>query len=155
MWALKNTYFYPDYYFESNADLHQSIEKNDLDGLWSHYILHGWEEGRFPFDVHVDDIFYQENYPDVSFFDGSSQEHFVKHGYKEGRLPYRFNLNLEDYKTIEGKNNQRQQNGRIVTSSQSGMDDSKQNSLESGDNILSDMGAVFKSLVAGGSLVGQ
>ena len=98
MWALKNTYFDPDYYFESNADLHQSIEKNDLDGLWSHYILHGWEEGRFPFDVHVDDIFYQDNYPDVSFFDGSSQEHFVKHGYKEGRLPYLFNLNLEDYK---------------------------------------------------------
>ena len=63
--------------------------------------------------------------------------------------------NLEDYKTIEGKNSQIQQNDRIITSSQSGMDDSKQNSLESGDNILSDMGAVFKSLVPGGSLVGQ
>ena len=63
--------------------------------------------------------------------------------------------NLDDYKTIEGKNNQIQENGRIVTSSQSGMDDSKQNSLESGDNILGDMGAVFKSLVPGGSLVGQ
>ena len=63
--------------------------------------------------------------------------------------------NLEDYKTIEGKNNKRQQNGRIVTSSQSGMDDSKQNSLESGDNFLGDMGAVFKSLVPGGSLIGQ
>lgn len=63
--------------------------------------------------------------------------------------------NLEDYKTIEGKNSQIQQNERIVTSSQSGMDDSKQNSLESGDNILGDMGAVFKSLVPGGSLVGQ
>ena len=63
--------------------------------------------------------------------------------------------NLEDYKTIEGKNSQIQQSDRIITSSQSGMDDSKQNSLESGDNILSDMGAVFKSLVPGGSLVGQ
>ena len=63
--------------------------------------------------------------------------------------------NLDDYKTIEGKNNQIQENGRIVTSSQSGMDDSKQNSLESGDNILGDMGAVFKSLIPGGNLVGQ
>ena len=59
-----------------------------------------WLGGRkVSLDVHVDDIFYQENYPDVSF-DGSSQEHFVKHGYKEGRLPYLFNLDLEDYKKV-------------------------------------------------------
>ena len=63
--------------------------------------------------------------------------------------------NLDDYKTIEGKNNQIQKNERIVTSPQSGMRDSKQNSSESGDNILGDMGAVFKSLIPGGNLVGQ
>ena len=63
--------------------------------------------------------------------------------------------NLDDYKTIEGKNNQIQKNERIVTSPQSGMRDSKQNSSESGGNILGDMGAVFKSLIPGGSLVGQ
>ena len=63
--------------------------------------------------------------------------------------------NLDDYKTIEGKNNQIQKNERIVTSPQSGMRDSKQNSSESGGNILGDMGAVFKSLVPGGNLVGQ
>ena len=98
MWALMNTYFDHEFYYDSNPDLHENYKKNEYDGLWSHYILNGWEEGRFPFDVQVDEIFYNENYPDASLFNGTAQEHFVKHGYKEGRLPYLFTLNLQDYR---------------------------------------------------------
>lgn len=97
MLALGNTYFDSLYYYSKNEDLHETYKKSDNKGLWSHYITNGWEEGRFPFQVEVDEVFYNENYPDARLYDGSPQEHFVKHGYKEGRLPYMFTLNLESY----------------------------------------------------------
>ena len=97
MWVLSNTYFDPSFYYEKNPDLHEKYDESDHRGLWSHYILNGWEEGRFPFRVKVDEIFYFENYPDAKLYDGSAQEHFVKHGYKEGRLPYMFSLDLDQY----------------------------------------------------------
>ena len=114
LWVLNNTYFDQNYYHDFNKDLQQEFEKDDRDGLFKHYLDNGWQEGRFPFQVTVDDYFYLETYPDVRNFYGSCQDLFVKHGYKEGRLPYLFNLDLEDYnrnlkiiepshKIIEGK----------------------------------------------------
>tara|TARA_Y100001980_G_C14503748_1_gene279488 strand:+ start:326 stop:793 length:468 start_codon:yes stop_codon:yes gene_type:complete len=97
MWVLKNTYFDSKFYYNNNPDLHTNFKKDDYDGLYSHFILNGWEEGRFPFNVKVDDVFYRLNYEDVQNFPGSCQEHFTKHGYKEGRLPYMPSLELKKY----------------------------------------------------------
>lgn len=97
MWILKNTFFDSEFYFKNNPDLQKKFKKNDYHGLFSHYILNGWEEGRFPFNVKVDEIFYKLSYEDVSSFKGTCQEHFTKHGYREGRLPYMPNLNLDKY----------------------------------------------------------
>ena len=66
--ALMNTYFDHEFYFQNNEDLHGTIEENNVNALWNHYVNSGWEEGRFPFQVVVDEIFYIENYPDTSNF---------------------------------------------------------------------------------------
>jgi len=97
MWVLKNTFFDEKFYYKNNPDLHEKYKKDDHDGLFSHFIFNGWEEGRFPFDVRVDEVFYKLNYKDVLNFPGTCQEHFTKHGYKEGRLPYMPALDLDDY----------------------------------------------------------
>ena len=95
--ALQGVVFDAEYYFKSNADLHKSYEVGDEIELKRHYIESGWSEGRFPFEVIVDEIFYLETYPDVAQFKGSFQEHFVRHGYSEGRLPYMFNIDKTSY----------------------------------------------------------
>jgi len=95
--ALMNTYFDHEFYYQNYEDLHGTIDKDNVNALWNHYVNSGWEEGRFPFQVVVDEIFYIENYPDTSNFDGSMNEHFTRHGYKEGRLPYLIELDLDSY----------------------------------------------------------
>lgn len=95
--VLTNTYFDSEYYYKKNEDLQEHFEKNNFRALWTHYVQSGWEEGRFPFEVVVDEIFYTNTYPDVISFKGSVADHFYNYGYHEGRLPYQFKLNLEDY----------------------------------------------------------
>ena len=95
--VLQGVVFDSSYYYKNNDDLHNFFEEDDEKGLWTHYIQSGWAEGRFPFEVIVDEIFYLETYPDVINFDGSYQDHFVRHGYSEGRLPYMFNIDLKLY----------------------------------------------------------
>jgi hypothetical protein len=94
---LSEVIFDHNYYYKHNQDLHKYFNPDDINGLWSHYLKNGWFEDRFPFEVVVDEIFYLNNYPDVSSFDGTLNQHFVIHGYKEGRLPYMFNLNIKKY----------------------------------------------------------
>ncbi len=115
--------------------------------------LRMFNKGDLKYDK-VADIYFKENKTPLS---GSQKQYMCN---KPNQTKNAFsNLvnnmnNLEDYKTIEGKNDQKQLDQRIVTSAQSGMNKTKQDSSESND-VLGDMGAVFKSLIPGAGLLGQ
>jgi len=77
----KRGYFDDQYYLLNNPD----VRKADMDPL-SHYVLHGWREGRNPsalFDVR----YYLENYPDVRNAGIDPLWHYMEHGRVERRNP--------------------------------------------------------------------
>ena len=75
----KSGLFDPAYYLLNNRDVRQA----DLDPL-SHFIQHGWKEGRNP-SPSFDTRYYLEANPDVQRSGINPLLHYVRYGQKEGR----------------------------------------------------------------------
>jgi hypothetical protein len=80
------------WYREQYPDVATAIDGGAYPSATSHFVDHGYLEGRRPFPVKVDEAFYLATYEDVR--DGiaggtivSVQDHYDRHGYEEGRLP--------------------------------------------------------------------
>jgi hypothetical protein len=75
---------------EEYRRLYVDIAPLDENQARQHWISSGYYEGRFPFDVKVNQIFYTSNYRDLEHLatEDECMSHFVLHGYSEGRLAY-------------------------------------------------------------------
>ncbi len=80
------------WYREQYPDVATAIDGGAYTSATSHFVDHGYLEGRRPFPVTVDEAFYLATNEDVR--DGiasgtiaSVQDHYDRHGYEEGRLP--------------------------------------------------------------------
>ncbi len=81
-----------DWYRQRYPDVGEAIEAGSYQNGRHHFVMHGYFEGRQPFDVQVDETWYLAQYPDVKagIEDGrfeSAQAHYAIHGYAEGRKP--------------------------------------------------------------------
>ena len=75
---------YPDVAAAISAGVHKTAKE--------HFILHGYFEGRLPYEIPVDEKWYLATYLDVAEAikrgdHRSAAEHFRSNGYLEGRLP--------------------------------------------------------------------
>jgi hypothetical protein len=80
------------WYRTEYPDVAAAIDAGAYTSATSHFVDHGYLEGRRPFQVKVDEAYYIAQNQDVH--DGlangtiaSAQEHFDRHGYAEGRAP--------------------------------------------------------------------
>lgn len=80
------------WYRASYPDVAEAIDAGTYTSATSHFVEHGYLEGRRPFAFEIDEAWYLEKYPDVQ--EGiatgeiaSAEEHYNAHGYDEGRMP--------------------------------------------------------------------
>lgn len=81
-----------EWYRAQYPDVAAAIDAGAYANATSHFIDHGYIEGRRPYQVKVDEAFYLSTYADVreGIAEGtiaSAQEHYDRHGHEEGRLP--------------------------------------------------------------------
>jgi len=82
-----------DWYLATNPDIAEAVAAGVTASAKSHFVEHGYFEGRLPFPIAVDERWYLLQNPDVA--DNvrkgvveSAQRHFELNGYREGRLPF-------------------------------------------------------------------
>ena len=80
------------WYRAQYPDVASAIDDGAYASATSHFVDHGYLEGRRPFPVKIDEAYYLAANQDVrdGIADGtipSAQEHFDRHGYEEGRSP--------------------------------------------------------------------
>lgn len=78
-------------YLQQYADVTAAVQAGSLDSGYSHFITHGWLEGRNPSSVY-NEAAYLDQYPDVAQAVAvgslaSGIEHFARFGHIEGRNP--------------------------------------------------------------------
>jgi hypothetical protein len=69
-----------------------AIDRGVFASAKHHFVKHGYQEVRWPFDIPVDEAWYLARYPDVKaeIHPGgyaSARDHFTRTGYAQGRLP--------------------------------------------------------------------
>ena len=91
---LRGVPFDERYYLSTNPDIRDSIARGEAPSARTHFIDHGYTEGRDPSYVRIDEHWYLATYPDIA--EGlelgeiaSCQEHFDGHGRDEGRMPFK------------------------------------------------------------------
>jgi len=80
------------WYRASYPDVAEAIDAGVYTSATSHFVEHGYLEGRRPFAFEVNEAWYLDKYPDVqegitAGVFASAQEHYNTHGYDEGRMP--------------------------------------------------------------------
>ncbi len=73
-----------EWYLKSYPDIAAAIAAGHFHSGKEHFVGSGYFEGRWPFDIPVDEDWYTATYTDVPT---SGTVHFQKFGYWEGRLP--------------------------------------------------------------------
>jgi hypothetical protein len=81
-----------DWYRAQYPDVAEAIDAGAYASAASHFVDHGYLEGRSPYQMKVDEAYYLATYADVreGIADGtilSAQDHYDRHGHEEGRLP--------------------------------------------------------------------
>jgi hypothetical protein len=82
-----------DWYMTRYPDVREAVSNGVVGDAREHYVLHGFYEHRFPYEIQVDSVWYLSTYADVDKAIRakdlrSAQEHFEVTGYREGRLPF-------------------------------------------------------------------
>lgn len=82
-----------EWYLTRYPDVAESVRSGQVASARTHFVEHGYIEGRLHRPIIVDEQWYLEQYPDVaeSVRRGdlaSAQSHFDRDGYREGRLPF-------------------------------------------------------------------
>jgi hypothetical protein len=82
----------PSSYRAAYPDVAEAIDNETLPSVTDHFVERGYFEGRFPFDVVVDEKWYVSRYGHVRIglergIAQSAQNHFVQVGYQEGCRP--------------------------------------------------------------------
>jgi hypothetical protein len=80
------------WYRKTYPGVDAAITAGEFPSASSHYVYHGHQECRWPFDMRVDATWYIKRYPDVPVLMengavSSAREHFWTIGYAEGRFP--------------------------------------------------------------------
>ncbi len=80
------------WYLETYPDVADAIHAGTYRNAQSHFVEHGYFEGRLPSKLQINEAWYLDTYPDVKtgIAEGtitSAADHFRTHGYEEGRLP--------------------------------------------------------------------
>ncbi len=79
-------------YLEHHPDVRRKVEEDAIPSGLSHFVSHGFFEGRGGFDIAVDANWYVATYPDVARAIKDKQvidakDHFLMFGFAEGRNP--------------------------------------------------------------------
>ncbi len=90
--AALNPGFNEKSYLDQHPDVKRRVEDNAVPSGLSHFVTHGFYEGRSGFDIAVDAKWYLATYPDVARAIKDKQvidakDHFMLFGYAEGRNP--------------------------------------------------------------------
>jgi hypothetical protein len=80
------------WYRREYPDVEAAIDQGDLEGELDHFATFGYEEGRMPARMVVEETWYRDAYPDVdaAIRDGvlaSAEDHYNDIGHIEGRAP--------------------------------------------------------------------
>lgn len=79
-------------YLDQHQDVKRKVEDKSVASGLSHFVTHGYFEGRSGFNIDVDAAWYLKTYPDVARAIKDEQvsdakDHFMLFGYAEGRNP--------------------------------------------------------------------
>lgn len=79
-------------YLEQHQDVKRKVDDKSVASGLTHFVTHGFFEGRSGFEIEVDTAWYLKTYPDVAQAIKDKQvsdarDHFMLFGYAEGRNP--------------------------------------------------------------------
>jgi hypothetical protein len=80
------------WYRQTYPGVAAAISAGNFASAARHFVLYGYQEGRWPFPIPVEEDWYFTRYPDVPHAIAaghakSAQDHFWRFGYREGRIP--------------------------------------------------------------------
>ena len=91
--------FDEDFYATAYPDLAKARDSGAIKDLRTHFVEHGYFEGRLGSKPHVDDKFYLRMYPDVALAIAngeveSAYDHYMRAGAAEGRFASRADMQV-------------------------------------------------------------